>query len=64
MDTAGVVQRPFVLGVNYWPRKKAMFWWRRFDAGEVRAEFAEIASWGLDLVRVMLMWEDFQPGPF
>ncbi len=55
---------PFLLGVNYWPRKKAMFWWRRFDAGEVRAEFAEIAAMGLDLVRIMLMWEDFQPGPF
>jgi endo-1,4-beta-mannosidase len=64
MDTTGVVQRPFLLGVNYWPRKKAMFWWRRFDAGEVRAEFAEIASWRLDLVRIFLMWEDFQPGPF
>ena len=57
-------ERPFLLGVNYWPRKKAMFWWRRFDAGEARAEFAEIAAMGLDLVRIMLMWEDFQPGPF
>ncbi len=54
----------FVLGVNYWPRKKAMFWWQRFDGGEVRDEFAEIAAMGLDLVRVLLMWEDFQPGPF
>ncbi len=55
---------PFVVGVNYWPRRKAMFWWRRFDGGEVRDEFAEIKALGLDVVRVMLMWEDFQPGPF
>jgi len=64
MVTIPITPKPFLLGVNYWPRKNAMFWWRRFDGGEVRAEFAEIASWGLDLVRVMLMWEDFQPGPF
>lgn len=55
--------QPFVLGVNYWPRKKAMFWWRHFDGGEVRGEFAEIASMGLDVVRIFLMWEHFQPGP-
>ncbi len=29
---------PFILGVNYWPRKKAMYWWSDFDAGEVREE--------------------------
>ena len=43
---------PFLLGVNYWPRKKAMFWWKRFDKGEVESEFAEIAAWGLDIVRI------------
>jgi endo-1,4-beta-mannosidase len=55
---------PFLLGINYWPRKKAMFWWKRFDTGEVESEFAEIAAWGLDIVRIFLMWEDFQPAPF
>ena len=30
----------FTLGVNYWPRRKAMYWWSNFDAGEVREEFA------------------------
>lgn len=55
---------PFVVGVNYWPRRKAMFWWQRFDEGEVRDEFAEIKALGLDIVRIMLMWEDFQPEPF
>lgn len=56
--------RPFVLGVNYWPRRKAMYWWKEFDGGEVKAEFAEIAALGAQVVRIFLMWEDFQPSPW
>lgn len=56
--------RPFVMGINYWPRKKAMYWWKEFDAGEVEAEFAEIAGLGAQVVRICLMWEDFQPEPW
>jgi len=52
---------PFLLGVNYWPRRKAMDWWTDFDPGEVRDEFALLASLGLNLVRIFLRWEDFQP---
>jgi endo-1,4-beta-mannosidase len=55
--------QPFLLGVNYWPRRKAMYWWEDFDAGEVRDEFALIASLGLTHVRVFLLWESFQPAP-
>jgi endo-1,4-beta-mannosidase len=40
-----------------------MDWWAAFDAGEVQDEFAQIASLGLDLVRIFLRWEDFQPTP-
>lgn len=54
---------PFALGVNYWPRRKAMRWWRDFDAAEVEDELALIASLGLSLVRVFLLWEDWQPRP-
>lgn len=53
----------FTLGVNYWPRRKAMYWWKEFDRGEVRAEFAHIADMGFDTVRFFLLWEDFQPRP-
>jgi endo-1,4-beta-mannosidase len=49
--------------VNYWPRRKAMYWWSNFDAGEVREEFGVIGSLGLDVVRLFLFWEDFQPTP-
>ena len=45
------MSEPFLLGVNYWPRQKAMYWWSDFDAGEVRDEFAVIADLGLKIVR-------------
>ena len=51
----------FTLGVNYWPRKKAMYWWKDFERAEVESEFAEIAALKLQVVRIFLLWEDFQP---
>ena len=53
----------FTLGVNYWPRCKAMYWWSDFDAGEVREEFALIREIGMNVVRLFLLWDDFQPEP-
>jgi len=26
----------FLLGVNYWPAKKAMYWWKNFDTKKLR----------------------------
>jgi hypothetical protein len=52
-----------MLGVNYWPRRKAMYWWADFDVGEVREEFAMIRELGLTHVRLFLLWESFQPSP-
>ena len=43
---SGVVGDPFPLGVNYWPRAKAMYWWSDFDRGEVAEEFDVIAVAG------------------
>jgi endo-1,4-beta-mannosidase len=53
----------FTLGVNYWPRCKAMYWWSDFDAGEVREEFEVIRELGMNVVRLFLLWDDFQPEP-
>ena len=53
----------FTLAVNYWPRKKAMYWWKDFDRAEVEAEFGEIAALKLQVARIFLFWEDFQPAP-
>jgi endo-1,4-beta-mannosidase len=57
------VGRSFPVGVNYWPRRKAMYWWKDFERDEVAAEFDVIAGLGLSLVRIFLLWEDFQPTP-
>jgi len=53
----------FTLGVNYWPRRKAMYWWSNFDEGEVGEEFAIIREIGMKVVRLFLLWDDFQPEP-
>ncbi len=55
--------KPFILGVNYWPRRKAMYWWSDFDAWEVRDDFSLIRELGLQQVRIFLLWEDWQPSP-
>src|SRR3990170_5749359 len=55
--------QPFRVGVNYWPRRKAMAWWKDFDRGEVAHELDVVADLGMSLARVFLLWEDFQPEP-
>ena len=51
----------FLLGVNYWPRRSAMYMWNRFDLGEIREDAARIRDIGLRVVRFFLRWDDFQP---
>jgi endo-1,4-beta-mannosidase len=53
----------FELGINYWPRSRAMYLWRDFDAGEVRDDMARIAGLGFDVVRLFALAEDFLPEP-
>ena len=35
------VGQPFPLGVNYWPWRKAMYWWKDFEADEVARAVSE-----------------------
>jgi endo-1,4-beta-mannosidase len=51
----------FLTGINYWPRRSAMYAWKRFDIGEMREDFARLKGLGFDVVRFFLLWEDFQP---
>ncbi len=51
--------RDFWLGINYWPRRSAMYAWQRFDLGEIREDMARTAELGFDVVRFFLMWEAF-----
>lgn len=53
----------FELGINYWPRRHAMYMWRELDLGEVGDELAQIADIGFDTVRLFALTQDFLPGP-
>lgn len=51
----------FELGINYWPRRRAMYMWREHDLAEVRDEMAQIAALGFDVVRLFALTRDFLP---
>jgi endo-1,4-beta-mannosidase len=53
----------FLLGINYWPRRSAMYMWQRFDLDEIAEDMNRIKALGLDVVRFFLSWEAFQPEP-
>ena len=53
----------FELGINYWPRRSAMYMWEDFDIGEVREDMSRIAGLGFDVVRVFARTKDFLPTP-
>ncbi len=53
----------FELGVNYWPRRSAMYMWRELDIVQVRDEMAQIADLGFDVVRLFALTQDFLPRP-
>lgn len=38
-----------------------MYWWLDFDRGEVAEEFDVIESLGMSVVRIFLLWDDWQP---
>ncbi len=51
----------FELGINYWPRRRAMYMWRELDLAEVRDELAHVADLGFDTVRLLTLTRDFLP---
>jgi len=50
-----------ILGSNYWPGEKGVYWWREFELLSLRRDFSLAAEYGLDRMHVFLLWEDFQP---
>jgi len=50
-----------VVGANYWPGEKGIYWWREFDLPSLHKDFSLAAEYGLVLIRIFLLWEDFQP---
>lgn len=53
----------FDVGINYWPARSAMRWWRQFSREELARDVARIQEAGGSSLRVFLRWEDFQPEP-
>jgi len=53
----------FIKGINYWPSRKAMYWWNNFDNCEVELDFRQLSAFKFNTVRIFLLWEDFQPHP-
>ena len=63
VEDSQMKEQNFLLGVNYWPRKTAMFMWREFDKAAIDEDLAIISDLGLSCARIFLLWEDFQPTP-
>lgn len=61
--TSAPAPSPFELGVNWWPRRSAMYMWRELDLGAVRDEMAHMADLGFDVVRLFALTRDFAPAP-
>ncbi|MHB2020744.1 MAG: glycoside hydrolase 5 family protein [Candidatus Xenobia bacterium] len=53
----------FQMGLQYWPARHGVAFWKEFDQIDLDADFKIIRSLNMKLVRVSLMWEDFQPAP-
>ena len=54
---------PTRFGLNYTPSRVWWDLWKAFDPHRVDADFAQIASLGVDHIRVQLLWSVFQPTP-
>lgn len=60
-STRSAGEKLFIWGINYWPRETAMYWWRNFDHKVVKRDFSLLAEYNFNLIRIFLLWEDFQP---
>jgi hypothetical protein len=58
-----VGKTPFRIGVSYWPRRSGLELWKRFDLDEIHEDFSILSEVGVNVARVTLLWEDFQPEP-
>jgi hypothetical protein len=49
------------MGVNYVPSQMWWYVWSNWDIDSVRRDLHDIASLGLDHIRIQLLWPEFQP---
>ena len=51
----------FFVGCNYWARHAGMYMWSNWRPDVVERELAELAKYGVRVMRVFPLWPDFQP---
>jgi hypothetical protein len=54
-------QRRVRFGVNYVPSENWWFTWGDWDRQSIQADLHDIASLGMDHIRIMLIWSELQP---
>jgi Cellulase (glycosyl hydrolase family 5) len=54
-------RRRFRFGVNYVPSKNWWFSWSDWNRRSIAADLDDIASLGMDHIRIMLLWSELQP---
>jgi len=51
----------FLIGANYWSRNHGPAMWRDWHPDEIEQELNEIHNLGMNVIRIFLTWNDFQP---
>ncbi len=51
----------FVIGCNYWASHAGIRMWKDWQAETVEADLMQLASEGIEVLRVFPLWPDFQP---
>ena len=51
----------FALGCNYWASHAGTAMWSNWQADVVERDFGQLAAHGIEWLRVVPLWPDFQP---
>lgn len=51
----------FMLGVNYWASHAGTAMWKNWNAEIVEADLRLLGEYGIKVLRIFPLWEDFQP---
>lgn len=53
----------YIVGINYWPINTGINLWKSFDKKIISEDFSNLKDEGFKVIRIFLLWEDFQPLP-
>ncbi len=46
-----------LVGANYWPSAKGVYWWKEFEIATLKRDFSLAAEYRFDLLRIFLLWD-------